>query len=100
MIMGKGLIHSKNDDVCVASTDVRKGEEVICAYLENPSSYILIKSEDDVPLGHKIALRDIKKGDKVLKYGRVIGEATQDIKKGQHVHVHNIRSLRWGAWKQ
>ncbi len=96
MIMPKGLIHSKNDDVCVATTDIRKGEEVICAYLENPSSYVIVKSEEDIPLGHKIALRDIKKGDKVQKYGRVIGEATKDITKGEHVHVHNIKSLRWG----
>jgi (2R)-sulfolactate sulfo-lyase subunit alpha len=94
--MPKGLIHSKNDDVWGATTDIRKGEEVICAYLENPSSYVIVKSEEDIPLGHKIALRDIKKGDKVQKYGRVIGEATKDITKGEHVHVHNIKSLRWG----
>ncbi|BCU70030.1 UxaA family hydrolase [Stygiolobus caldivivus] len=94
--MPKGLVHSKNDDVCVATTDIRKGEEVICAYLENPSSYVIVKSESDIPLGHKIALRDIRKGEKVLKYDRVIGVATQDIRKGEHVHVHNIKSLRWG----
>lgn len=93
--MPRGLIHSETDDVCVATTDVKRGEEVLCAYLENPSSHVIVKSLDDIPLGHKIALRDIRTGEKVLKYGRPIGAATKDIIKGQHVHVHNIKSLRW-----
>ncbi|MDT7889673.1 MAG: UxaA family hydrolase [Desulfurococcales archaeon] len=93
--MARGLIHSKEDDVCVAITDIKAGEEVICAYLENPSDYIVVKSLQDIPLGHKIALRDLKRGEKVLKYGRAIGEAVQDIRRGEHVHIHNIRSLRW-----
>ncbi|AEE93209.1 SAF domain protein [Acidianus hospitalis W1] len=97
--MPKGLIHSKDDDVCVVTNDVKKGDEVICAYLENPSSYVIIKSEDDIPLGHKIALRDIKKGEKVLKYSRPIGVAISDIRKGEHVHTHNLKSLRWGKWQ-
>ncbi|EHP71302.1 altronate dehydratase [Metallosphaera yellowstonensis MK1] len=94
--MPRGLIHSESDDVCVVTTDVQKGEEVLCAYLEKPASHVMLKSLDDIPLGHKIALRDIKAGEKVLKYGRVIGIATKDVMKGQHVHVHNLRSLRWG----
>jgi altronate hydrolase len=45
---------------------------------------------DDVPAGHKIALFDMAKGEKVLKYGWPIGRAAQDIKAGQHVHSHNL----------
>ncbi|ARM75450.1 UxaA family hydrolase [Acidianus manzaensis] len=93
--MPKGLIHSKNDNVCILTNDVKKGEEVICAYLENPSEYVIIKSSEDIPLGHKIALSDIKSGEKVIKYGRPIGIATKDIFAGNHVHVHNIKSMRW-----
>ena len=40
--------------------------------------------------GHKYALRDIKKGENVIKYGNPIGHATADIKKGEHVHTHNV----------
>lgn len=94
--MSKGLIHSKEDNVCVLTTDVKKGEEVICAYLENPSEYVIVKSLQDIPLGHKIALKDIKAGEKVIKYGRPIGAATKDISAGEHVHIHNLKSLRWG----
>ena len=55
-----------------------------------------MEAKEDIPLGHKIALRDIKEGEKVKEYGEIIGRATKDISKGSHVHVHNIRSLRWG----
>ena len=42
--------------------------------------------------GHKIALNDIKKGENIIKYGYPIGHATEDIKKGDHVHTHNIKT--------
>ena len=49
---------------------------------------------DDVPFLHKFALRDIAKGAAVTEYGQPIGEATLPIKKGEHVHSHNMRSRR------
>ena len=48
----------------------------------------------DVPYGHKIAVRDIKKGELIIKYGEEIGAATKDILKGEYVHVHNLEALR------
>jgi len=48
----------------------------------------------NVPYGHKIAIRDISKGEAVTKYGEALGAATSDIKKGDHVHVHNMDSMR------
>ncbi len=48
----------------------------------------------DVPYGHKIAVRDIKKGELIIKYGEEIGAATKDIVKGEYVHVHNLEALR------
>lgn len=48
----------------------------------------------DVPFGHKVALRAIKANQDVVKYGLVIGRATQDIAAGAHVHVHNVESFR------
>ena len=49
----------------------------------------------DIPIGHKAALRDIKKGDTIIKYGFDIGKAVADIKLGEHAHVHNIKTKRW-----
>ena len=51
----------------------------------------------DIPMGHKVALRDIRKGEHVIKYGFEIGEATEDIPRGGHVHSHNLRTLLCGA---
>jgi (2R)-sulfolactate sulfo-lyase subunit alpha len=48
-----------------------------------------------VPLGHKIALRDLAAGERVIKYGVPIGVATRDIRAGEHVHVHNLKGERW-----
>jgi altronate dehydratase len=52
----------------------------------------VIKLNQEIPLGHKFALLDIKKGELIKKYGEIIGVATQDIKRGDWVHTHNIRS--------
>ena len=51
----------------------------------------------DIPMGHKVALRDIRSGEPVIKYGFPIGSATQDIQKGGHVHTHNIHTLLSGT---
>ncbi|WP_408646628.1 UxaA family hydrolase [Thermus sediminis] len=48
-----------------------------------------------MPLGHKLALRDIGEGETVREYGEAIGRATRPIPAGAHVHTHNLRSLRW-----
>ena len=48
----------------------------------------------DVPYGHKIAVRDIAKGEHIMKYGESIGEADVDIRRGDYVHVHNMKALR------
>ena len=50
---------------------------------------------DAVPLGHKIALGDLKVGDTVLKYGHDVGKIVAPVGKGRHVHVHNLKTKRW-----
>lgn len=47
-----------------------------------------------IPYGHKIALVAVARGASIIKYGQVIGRATADIAPGDHVHVHNLESLR------
>ena len=54
----------------------------------------VIKVLDNVPYGHKIAVRDITCGEHIMKYGESIGAANKDIKKGEYVHVHNMDALR------
>lgn len=45
-----------------------------------------------VPVGHKVALRAIAAGEKIVKWGMPIGSATQSISAGEHVHTHNLKS--------
>jgi len=90
----KALAHLEKDYVAVATDDLKKGEDVKITFLDSGNKKNL-KVNEDIPLGHKIALNDVKKGDKIIEYGEVIGAATNDIKTGDHVHVHNIKSLRW-----
>ena len=55
---------------------------------------------DDVPLGHKVAMRDMAEKKHIMEYGREIGYASTLIAKGSHVHTHNIKSLRWAGEHQ
>ena len=50
---------------------------------------------NEVPLVHKIALQDLKEGDTIIKYGHDIGKVVKPIKKGEHVHVHNVKTKKW-----
>lgn len=53
-----------------------------------------ITVHSDIPYGHKIAVTDIKKDAHIMKYGESIGEAETDIRRGDYVHVHNMKALR------
>jgi (2R)-sulfolactate sulfo-lyase subunit alpha len=90
------LIHEPKDDVGVAVVDLKAGEEVGVVTLEG-APVCSIKLTTDVPLGHKVAMRDMAAQKHVIEYGRAIGYALVAIKTGEHVHVHNIRSLRWAG---
>ena len=61
---------------------------------ETASGKVVVHVTDNIPFGHKFAIRDIREGVLILKYGEPIGVARIDIKAGQHVHVHNLESRR------
>ncbi len=89
------LVHEKKDTVGVVVVEgLKAGTDMTCVVTADNSAFNLT-ARMDVPIGHKIALTDIKKGDTVLKYGQDIGKAVADIKQGEHVHVHNLKTTRW-----
>jgi (2R)-sulfolactate sulfo-lyase subunit alpha len=88
------LAHDEADHVAVAVRDVGGGDEVEIAFL-NSDKRVRLQSHADVPLGHKIALRDVPEGAEVLKYGIPIGRATTTLHAGDYVHTHNLRTARW-----
>ena len=88
------LVHVPEDAVGVAVQDITPAAGVVGRVMDGgPELSVDVLSE--VPLGHKIALRDISAVEQVIKYGISIGRATQDIRKGEHVHVHNVKGERW-----
>jgi (2R)-sulfolactate sulfo-lyase subunit alpha len=88
------LIHDGIDDVAVVIEDIKAGQTVSAVDLDGKPHQI-VTAVEDIPLGHKIALRDMSAEHRVIKYGRSIGKTSQPIKQGSHVHIHNIKSERW-----
>ena len=88
-------VHHKADTVGVINVeDVAAGQELTGWIMETDET-ITLKALDPIPIGHKIALGDIKSGDTILKYGHDVGKAVAGIGKGHHVHVHNMKTKRW-----
>lgn len=75
------IIINQKDNVAVALRDFKKGEEI--------AGVILL---EDLPRAHKVAIKDIKANEDIIKYGYPIGHATKDIAKGEHVHVNNTKT--------
>jgi (2R)-sulfolactate sulfo-lyase subunit alpha len=89
------IVHDKADTVgVVVVEDVQPGKEVT-GWIMETNETISMKALDAVPLGHKIALQDLKPGDTVLKYGHDVGKIVAQVGKGRHVHVHNLKTKRW-----
>jgi len=89
------IIHNEKDNVAVVVIDkTSKNKEYIGWIMENDKT-IKITSINEIPLGHKISLQNLKEGDTILKYGHDIGKVVKSIKKGDHVHVHNVKTKKW-----
>ena len=88
------LVHDPGDHVGVAVADIRGGDGVVGVYLDSGET-IEITARADVPLGHKLALKNVEEGGAIIKYGTRIGVARSRIQVGDYVHTHNVRSARW-----
>jgi altronate dehydratase small subunit len=91
--MKKAIMMDARDNVATAIGAITAGEEVTILSTKQEVAQ-RIRAKDSLPLGHKIAIMDIKSGDEVRKYGAVIGRASKDITAGQYVHIHNVESNR------
>lgn len=85
------VLHEE-DSVGVVLDHVEQGDQL--SYELAGTGEIQISALEDIPPYHKYALKTINQGDKVFKYGQIIGRATMNILAGQHVHSHNLTSIR------
>jgi len=92
----KFLVHEPGDSVGVAVADIKAGEKVTGVFLNDHNLRVEVVARQDIPLGHKIALVPVAEGERVIKYGVAIGVAQRPIAPGEHVHIHNLKSARWG----
>lgn len=88
------IVHGKQDTVGVMVADVSKDQKLTGWNMESDETLDTV-ARDDIPLGHKIAMKHIPAGEKVIKYNVPIGNAIGDIPPGRHVHTHNLKSARW-----
>ena len=89
------IIHDEKDNVGVVVIDsIQPVQKCNCWIMENDKS-TTIQSINEIKLGHKIAMIDFKEGDTIIKYGHDIGKVVKPIKKGEHVHVHNVKTKKW-----
>ena len=89
------IIHDEKDNVGVVVIEkITQNQDCACWIMENDKT-VNIKSLNEIPLGHKIAMVNLNEGDTILKYGHDIGKVVKSIKKGEHVHVQNVKTKKW-----
>jgi (2R)-sulfolactate sulfo-lyase subunit alpha len=89
------VLHDPNDSVAVVVTEgVTAGMKLTGLILDEDRT-ITFDCAQDIPLGNKVALRDMAPGDTVIKYVSDIGKVVAPIARGAHAHVHNIKTKRW-----
>lgn len=91
--MKKALMMNAKDNVATALEDLDK-KTPVSVILPSQETLKEVTIKQSIPFGHKLAITGIKRGDRVMKYGEVIGNASQDIENGDYVHVHNVKSNR------
>lgn len=89
------LVHDSEDVVGVAVVEGIKRGQTLTGWVMDRNKTIRIKCVKAIPLGHKVALKSLKGGTTVLKYGHDIGKMITDVPKGGHVHTHNLKTKRW-----
>jgi (2R)-sulfolactate sulfo-lyase subunit alpha len=89
------VVHEDKDSVGVIVVEGVKAGQELSGWIMDGDSEIKVQAQNDIPIGHKLAIRALKSGDTVIKYGVDIGRAVAAIKVGEHAHVHNIKTKRW-----
>ncbi len=89
------VLHDPQDSVAVVVAEGIKAGQELTALILDENRTIQIPCRADIPLGHKVAMKDMAVGDTVIKYGVDIGKVVAPIKVGEHAHVQNIKTKRW-----
>jgi (2R)-sulfolactate sulfo-lyase subunit alpha len=89
------LVHSPRDNVGVVVVEgLASGADLLGVITETDKT-VKLKAKSAIPIGHKVALKALKKGETIIKYGEDIGRMVADAGMGEHVHVQNLKTKRW-----
>jgi len=89
------LAHSPKDNVAVVVIEgLTAGTKAMGVVTENNTAFS-VEVKDDIPIGHKVALKDLNKDDIVIKYGQDVGRMVASAATGHHVHTQNLKTNRW-----
>jgi (2R)-sulfolactate sulfo-lyase subunit alpha len=89
------VLHDAHDSVAVVVVEGVKAGMPLAGWIMDEDRMTELVARQDIPIGHKVALKDMAVGDTVLKYGIDMGKVVAPIKAGEHAHVQNIKTKRW-----
>jgi (2R)-sulfolactate sulfo-lyase subunit alpha len=89
------VLHDPGDNVAVVVVEGVKAGAELTGWVMDDDRTVSLTARQDIPIGHKIALKDLAVGDAAIKYGIDMGKIVAPIQAGQHAHVHNIKTKRW-----
>jgi len=89
------IVHDENDSVGVVVVEGIKAGDEVTGWIMDQDKTISLKTRNEIPIGHKLAIRQLANNDTVIKYGVDIGRTVAPIAVGEHAHVHNIKTKRW-----
>jgi len=89
------VVHEEGDGVGVIVVEGVRSGQPLQGWIMEDDQDIEVMAKSDIPIGHKVSLKDYQPGDTVIKYGVDIGKVVAPIKRGEHLHVHNVKTKRW-----
>jgi (2R)-sulfolactate sulfo-lyase subunit alpha len=89
------VLHDPHDTVAVVVVEGVKAGMALSGWIMDDDKSTSVVALQDIPIGHKVALRNMAVGETVVKYGIDMGKVVAPIKAGEHAHVHNIKTKRW-----
>ncbi len=89
------VLHDARDSVAVVVVEGVKAGMELQGWIMDEDKMTGVVARQDIPIGHKVALRDMAVGETVVKYGIDMGRVVAPIAAGEHAHVHNIKTKRW-----
>ncbi|MBS3786020.1 MAG: UxaA family hydrolase [Gammaproteobacteria bacterium] len=89
------VVHDEGDSVGVVVVEGIKAGQELVGWIMDQDRTINFTVKNDIPIGHKLTIRDIDEGETIIKYSVDIGRAIAPIAQGEHLHVHNAKTKRW-----